>query len=100
MINRYNYQRMAQGDGTAIGVHLLGGQTKLIYAVGGLRGKGLVDFVDVDIVEGETGLLDSHWDSSSGANAHHCGFDTHSSKASEDTENRQTQLLGIRPIYY
>lgn len=44
---------MTEGNSSTSGVHLLVGQFQGVLAVDGHRGKGLVDFDDVEVVNGE-----------------------------------------------
>src|SRR5690606_6184814 len=46
-------ERVSQGDGATVGVHLVLGDAQLAHAVEALRGEGLVELEDVDVVDGQ-----------------------------------------------
>ena len=69
-------KRVAEGNGTTLGVDLFSGEAKLVGAPHALGSKSLVDLEDVDIVLGDAGLLQSNGDGLPGANTHEQGLDT------------------------
>lgn len=67
---------MTECNGTTLRVDLLGGYAKLVSTPHALRGEGLVDLEDVDIILGDTGLLQSNGDGLPGADTHEKGLNT------------------------
>lgn len=63
-------ERVAEGDGAALGVDLLLGQAQLVGAPQALAGEGLVDLEDVDVVLGDAGELEDLGDGLPGTDAH------------------------------
>merc|ERR1719264_2297173 len=53
---------VAQGDGTALRVHLLHRDLEVLDGHGRLRGEGLVDLEDVHVLGGEVCLLERRGD--------------------------------------
>lgn len=49
---------MSQGYCASVRVHLLEGEAQVLYGKDGLTGERLVDFVEVDIVFREAGLVE------------------------------------------
>lgn len=85
---------MTEGDSTALGVDLLGGQAKLVDAPHTLGGEGLVDLVDVDLILGDTGLLESNGNGGPGANTHEEGLDTDDAGSDVLADDLLAQTLG------
>lgn len=62
---------MSESDSTTLRVKLLFGNAKLLDAVRGLRGEGLVHLKNVDVVDSKTAVLEGGGDGVSGTNSHH-----------------------------
>lgn len=58
---------MADGDGAAVDVDVIGGQAQLGVDRGSLRGKGLVQLEQVDVLGLQAGLLQGLTDGGDGA---------------------------------
>src|SRR5690606_8068850 len=50
-------QRVAHGDGTAVDVHFVVTQAHVLHETHGHGGEGLVDFHQVDLIDGHAGFL-------------------------------------------
>lgn len=66
-------KRMAESDGTTLGIDLLDINADCSDAVEGLGRESLVDLEDVDVVDLKTSLLEDGGDSEGGANTHDLG---------------------------
>eukprot|EP01137_Pigoraptor_chileana_P003280 Opistho-2@43241 len=91
-------ERVAEGDGTAVGVGPVPVETKLLLACKILRRKRLVDFDKVDIRNLEPGLVEGACDGSDWANAHDLGVASAHMPRDEAREGLETVLLdgGLR----
>src|SRR5262249_60768485 len=63
-------KRVAEGDGAAVRVELLGVDAQFADYGEGLGGEGLVEFDDVDVLDGLAGAFQHLGDRGDGANAH------------------------------
>lgn len=90
---------MTEGDSTTLGVDLLGGQAKLVDTPHALGGKGLVDLVDVDLILGDAGLLESNGDGSPGADTHEEGLDTDNAGGDVLADDLLAQTLGSGALH-
>lgn len=66
-------ERMAQSDGTTLGVDLLDGDVQLLNSVDSLGGESFIQLKDVNIIKLKTGTFDSNRDSESRSNTHNIG---------------------------
>ena len=87
-------ERVAEGHGAALGVKLLLGHTKLLNAVGSLRGESLVDLENVNIVHGEATVLQSSGDGVGRADTHDLGRDASDSEANDAAVDAGTKTSG------
>ena len=87
-------QRVTKSNGTTLGVDLLQGQAKLVDTPHALGGKGLVDLEDIDIVLGDTGLLQSNGDGLPGTDTHEQGLDTNNAGGDVLSDDLLAQTLG------
>lgn len=87
-------QRMAESNGTTLGVDLFVGDTKLVDRVDGLGSESLVDFENVDIVQLETSSFDGNRDGESRANTHDARRNTNDRSSDVLAEDGETELLG------
>mmetsp|Transcript_17231 Transcript_17231/g.44330 ORF Transcript_17231/g.44330 Transcript_17231/m.44330 type:complete len:227 (+) Transcript_17231:293-973(+) len=85
---------MAQGDGAALGVHLLHGDLEVVHGHRRLRGEGLIDLEDVNIVDFQVGLLQGGRDREGRTNAHDVGVHTDDREAAEAANDREAHSLG------
>ena len=90
---------MAECDGSSSGVHLLVRQLQDILAVYGHGGEGLVDFDDVDVVDGDIVLAEELGDSDRGADAHDARCKTGDGGADELGENGLAELDGAGALH-
>lgn len=91
-------KRVADGDGAAIDVDLAGVEVQELHVGEGNDGEGLVDLVKVNVLVGETGVLDSLGDGQGGSNGEALGL-ARSVTPSEDLGNGlEAELLdfGLR----
>jgi hypothetical protein len=63
---------MTKSDSAALGVDLVHGNAKLLNAVSGLGCEGLVNFVNVNVANTETGFVDGGRNRNSGSNTLLC----------------------------
>ena len=92
-------ERVAEGDGTALGVDLLLGDAQLVDAPDALRGEGLVDLEDVDVVLGDAGLLKRDGDGLPGTDTHEQGLDAHHAGGDVLADDLLAQTLGGRTLH-
>jgi len=85
---------MTKGNGTTAGVQLFPGDTKSVDGVEGLRSEGLVNFEDVNILDGKASLLKSGRDSNSGADSHDLRRATSHGKTENSALNLESEFLG------
>mmetsp|Transcript_123933 Transcript_123933/g.174831 ORF Transcript_123933/g.174831 Transcript_123933/m.174831 type:complete len:384 (+) Transcript_123933:233-1384(+) len=84
---------MAASDGTTLGVDLVVGDTELLLAVKSLSGESLVQLVDVDIVDLQTGIVQSLGDGISWADTHNLGGNTSDGISDPLGGNGKTKLF-------
>ena len=84
---------MSEGDSATLRVELLLRNSESLDTVRGLRGEGLVDLENVDVVDAETAILKGSRDSVSGANTHNLGRHTSGSEAHNATNNLGTDAV-------
>ena len=84
---------MADGDGAAVDVDVIGGQAQLGVDRGSLRGKGLVQLEQVDVLGLQAGLLQGLTDGGDGAGAHQSGIDAH--RTGGDDLGHGLQAVGL-----
>jgi hypothetical protein len=87
-------KRVAKGDGATAGVELLLGNAELLNAVHGLGGESLVHFKHIDILDGNTSLLESGRDGNGGADTHDLRRAASNSEANDAALNLEAELLG------
>ena len=85
---------MAKRDGASLWVQLLHGDLQVVDRHGCLGCEGLVDLVDVDVVDGHAGLLESDWDGESRADTHQLRVNADASEAAKSGDDGQAHLLG------
>lgn len=66
---------------------------EVIHGEDGLRSEGFVDFVKIDIVDGDTGLVKGGRDSVGGTDTHDTRRHTNHSRGDVLTEDGQTELF-------
>ncbi|KAJ6437775.1 NAD(P)-binding domain [Purpureocillium lavendulum] len=87
-------QGVTEGDGAALGVDLVVGDAELVGGPQALRGKGLVDLVDVDVVAVDAGEVEGLGDGLPGALAHEEGLDADDGGADVLADDGLAELLG------
>jgi hypothetical protein len=85
---------VTKGNGTTAGVQLFPWDSQSVDGVEGLRSEGLVNFEDVNILDGKASLLESGRDSNSGANSHDLRRATSHSKTKNSALNLKSKFLG------
>mmetsp|Transcript_17855 Transcript_17855/g.53746 ORF Transcript_17855/g.53746 Transcript_17855/m.53746 type:complete len:351 (-) Transcript_17855:172-1224(-) len=84
---------MAQGDGAALGVHLLHGDLEVLHGHRRLRGKGFIDLVNVNVLHLQARLLECSRDREGRADAHDVGVDAHAGKAPQPADDGEAHGL-------
>jgi hypothetical protein len=92
-------ERVAEGDGAALGVDLALVQAKLVGAPHALRGEGLVDLEDVDIILVDAGLLEDLGDGGPWTDTHQEGSDAGDRCSDVLAENGLAESLGSRALH-
>lgn len=87
-------ERVAEGDGAALGVDLLLGDAQLVGAPQALAGKGLVDLEDVDVVLGDARELKDLGDGLPGPDAHEQRLDADDAGRHVLAQDGLAQALG------
>ena len=59
---------MSESNSSSLWVKLLGVNTELFNAVGGLTGESFIDFKNIDVLDFKAGFLEDFWDGNSRAN--------------------------------
>lgn len=92
-------KRVAEGNSTTLGVDLLLRQAKLVDTPHALRGEGLVDLEDVDIILSDASLLQSDGDGLPGANSHEKGLDANNAGGDVLANDLLAQALGSGALH-
>ena len=92
-------KRVTEGNGTTLGVDLVDINLGLMDGEESLRGKGLVNLVNVNVVNSETNILQDSGDGVSGTNTHDLRRNTNSSSMHKLAQNRLAELLGDRAAH-
>mmetsp|Transcript_49677 Transcript_49677/g.124897 ORF Transcript_49677/g.124897 Transcript_49677/m.124897 type:complete len:411 (+) Transcript_49677:103-1335(+) len=87
-------QRVAKCNGASLGVDFLWINAELPHAVHRLGCKRLVDFKDVNVVDGQAGLAQQVGDGERGADAHHVGVDARNGVCVEGGQRLQAVQVG------
>lgn len=90
---RTTTQRMANSNRTTVNINFLEWNTNLLDAEDGLTSKGFIDFIEIDIVFGQTGLFENLGDSICGADTHNSWRDTDDGCGNEFANNRKTETF-------
>ena len=86
-------KRVAESDGSTLGVHFLGVNTELLDTVGGLTRESFVQFDDIDVSQFESCLLENFRDGNSRADTHDLWGNSGHSVAYNLSNDWQPQLL-------
>jgi hypothetical protein len=86
-------KRMAQSDGTTLGVDLLNGDVALLDSVNGLGSKSFVQLEDVNIIDLEASTLNSNGDGESRSNTHNVRGNTNHSGSDILAQDGKTKLV-------
>ena len=92
-------ERVSKGNSTTLGVDLFLRNTQFVGAPHALRGEGLVDLVDVDIVLGDTSLLQGNRDGLPGTDTHQEGLDTDHAGGDVFADDLLAQTLSGGPLH-
>lgn len=92
-------ERVTESNSTALGVHLVDIEAKLIDAEETLRSEGLVDFPNINVVLGETGLFEDRGDGGGGAYAHEEGRHADDGGLNEFSEDGLAEALGSAALH-
>mmetsp|Transcript_29786 Transcript_29786/g.50040 ORF Transcript_29786/g.50040 Transcript_29786/m.50040 type:complete len:261 (+) Transcript_29786:354-1136(+) len=90
-------ERVAEGDGPALGVELRRRDAELVDTIGRLRSERLVHLKDVDVRNTQPHLLEGRRDGDGGANAHDLWRAPDHGVGAEHGQHRQPVLRGKRP---
>src|SRR5215210_3796002 len=83
---------MAEGDRAAVDVHALGVESELANHDEALRGEGLVQLDQVDVVSADSGPLEQLAHRRNGADPHHARVDAGDGRADEGAEGLEPEL--------
>ena len=72
-------QRVAESDCSSFWIHLLCVDSQLLYAIGSLTGKCLIQLEDIDVLKFEPSLFKNSWNGECWANTHNFGWNTRNS---------------------
>lgn len=104
---------MAEGDSSTSWVNFLVVQTEVVGTPSGLGGESLVELVDIDLADGDSGLLENLWNSKGWSDTHDFWRDTSDgvsnklgndwpavllSKVSSSQENNSGTVGGLRGV--
>ena len=82
---------MTEGNSATFRVELLLGDSKLLDAVCCLGSECLINFEDIDIINGKSASLEGSWDSKSRSDSHNLGRNTGSGKAYNAADNSASE---------
>lgn len=92
-------ERVSKSNSTTLRVDLFLGNTQFVGTPHALRGEGLVDLVDVDIVLGDTSLLQGNRDGLPGTDTHQEGLDTNHAGGDVLADDLLAQTLSGGPLH-